>query len=103
MFKRKSREQYRKEKQEVQDEIERCMEKENLLGVRIKALEEKSAEMRSNVYEYLQKHSVAEISQEIAELFIKRIVVYDECNIEVEWNFLENLPEKLLPYQLAIT
>ncbi len=103
VFKRKSREQYRKEKQEVQDEIERCMEKENLLGVRIKALEEKSAEMRSNVYEYLQKHSVAEISQEMAELFIKRIVVYDECNIEVEWNFLENLPEKLLPYQLAIT
>ena len=33
--------------------------------------------------------------------FVKRIVVYDERNLEVEWKFSEDLPEKVREYQLA--
>lgn len=94
VLKRKSGEEYRKENQEIQDEIERCIEMEN-------EIEEKYAKMGHDVYEFLQDHSITEITQEIADRFIKRIVVYNEHNIEVKWNFPENLPKALIEYHLA--
>ena len=37
----------------------------------------------------------------MADRFVKRIVVYDERNLEVEWKFSEELPEEVREYQLA--
>ena len=54
-----------------------------------------------SVYEYLQNHSFTELTQEVVDKFVKRIVVYDERNLEVEWKFSEDLPEKVREYQLA--
>lgn len=38
----------------------------------------------------LQYYSFKELTQEVADRFIKRVIVYDEKNIEVEWKFSES-------------
>ena len=58
-------------------------------------------ESGADVYEYLQNHSFTELTQEVVDRFVKRIVVYDERNLEVEWKFSEELPEEVREYQLA--
>jgi len=71
------------------------------LEKRIKTLRERVPESGADVYEYLQNHSFTELTKEVVDKFVKRIVVYDERNLEVEWKFSEDLPEKVREYQLA--
>ena len=56
----------------------------------------------SGVYEYMQNHCFTELSKEIVDRFINKIVVYDERSIEVEWNFQQALSGALFQYQLAL-
>ena len=55
----------------------------------------------ADAYEYLQNCSFTELTREVADRFVKKIVVCDEQNIKVEWNFSVNLPEEIREYQLA--
>ena len=71
------------------------------LEKRIGTLREGGSESGTEVYEYLQKHSFTELTQEVVDKFVKRIVVYDEWNLEVEWTFSEELPEEVREYPLA--
>lgn len=102
VFKKKGREEYIEEKQKLQEQIEQYMDMEEEMDKRIETLKAKLIEIESDVYEYLQNHSFTELTEEIVDKFIKRIVIYDESNIKVEWNFSEKLPETLIQYQLAM-
>ena len=101
VFKVKSRADYIEEKREFEKQEEYCRGMLDVLEKRIGELREMLSESETDVYEYLQNHSFTELTQEVADRFVKRIVVYDERNLEVEWKFSEELPEEVREYQLA--
>ena len=72
------------------------------LEKRIGILRERVSELGVDIYEYLQNHSFTELTQEVVDKFVKRIVVYDERNLEVEWKFSEEFPEEVREYQPAL-
>ena len=94
VFKSKSKDDYIKEKQKLQEEIGRCMDMQQELEGHIQTLKDKISDGKFGIYEYVQNHSLTELTKEIVDRFVKRIVIYDERNIEVEWNFSEKLSEK---------
>lgn len=101
VFKGKSRSDYIEEKGRLKKQEEDCMDLSYGLEKRIGTLRERFPQSGADAYEYLQDYSFTELTQEMADRFVKKIVVYDEQNIEVEWNFSEELPEEVLGYQLA--
>lgn len=101
VFKKRSKDDYIEEKRELKKQEECYMNLSDGLEKRIRTLQEVLSESGTDVYEYLQNRSLTEFTQEAADRFVKRIVVYDEWNIEVEWNFSEKLPEEVREYQLA--
>lgn len=101
VFKEKSRADYIEEKREFEKQEEQCRGLLDDLGKRIGTLRKRVSESGADVYEYLQNHSFTELTQEVVDRFVKRIVVYDERNLEVEWKFSEELPEEVREYQLA--
>lgn len=101
VFKKRNKDGYIEEKRELKKQEECYMNLSDGLEKRIRTLQEVLSESGTDVYEYLQNRSLTEFTQEIADRFVKRIVVYDEWNIEVEWNFSEKLPEEVREYQLA--
>ena len=101
IFKKRSKDDYIEEKRELKKQEECYMNLSDGLEKRIRTLQEVLSETGTDVYEYLQNRSLTELTQEVADRFVKRIVVYDEWNIEVEWNFSEKLPEEVREYQLA--
>lgn len=101
VFKKRNKDDYIEEKRELKKQEECYMDLSDDLEKRIKTLQEMLSESGTDVYEYLQNRSLTELTQEVADRFVKRIVVYDEWNIEVEWNFSEKLPEEVREYQLA--
>lgn len=101
VFKKRSKDDYIEEKRELKKQEECYMNLLDGLEKRIRTLQEVLSESVTDVYEYLQNRSLTELTQEVADRFVKRIVVYDEWNIEVEWNFSEKLPEEVREYQLA--
>lgn len=101
VFKKRSKDDYIEEKRELKKQEECFMNLSDDLEKRIRTLQEVLSESVTDVYEYLQNRSLTELTQEVADRFVKRIVVYDEWNIEVEWNFSEKLPEEVREYQLA--
>lgn len=101
VFKKRSKDDYIEEKRELKKQEECYMNLSDGLEKRIRTLQEVLSESVTDVYEYLQNRSLTELTQEVADRFVKRIVVYDEWNIDVEWNFTEKLPEEVREYQLA--
>lgn len=121
VFKEKSRADYIEEKREFEKQEEQCRGLLDDLEKRIRTLRKRVSESGAEVYEYLQNHtlldevhppegpvlrcalgySFTELTQEVVDRFVKRIVVYDERNLEVEWKFSEELPEEVREYQLA--
>lgn len=101
VFKKRSKDDYIEEKRELKKQEECYMDLSDDLEKRIRTLQEVLSESGTDVYEYLQNRSLTELTQEVADRFVKRIVVYDEWNIDVEWNFSEKLPEEVREYQLA--
>lgn len=101
VFKKRSKDDYIEEKRELKKQEECFMNLSDDLEKRIRTLQEVLSESVTDVYEYLQNRSLTELTQEVADRFVKRIVVYDEWNVEVEWNFSEKLPEEVREYQLA--
>lgn len=101
VFKEKSRADYIEEKREFEKQEEQCRGLLDDLERRIGTLRKRVSESGAEVYEYLQNHSFTELTQEVVDRFVKRIVVYDERNLEVEWKFSEELPEEVREYQLA--
>ena len=101
VFKEKSRVDYIEEKREFEKQEEQCRGLLDALEKRIGILGERVSESGADIYEYLQNHSFTELTQEVVDKFVKRIVVYDERNLEVEWKFSEELPEEVREYQLA--
>ena len=101
VFKEKSRADYIEEKREFEKQEEQCRGLLDDLEKRIGTLRKRVSESGAEVYEYLQNHSFTELTQEVVDRFVKRIVVYDERNLEVEWKFSEELPEEVREYQLA--
>lgn len=101
VFKKRSKDNYIEEKRELKKQEECYMDLSDDLEKRIRTLQDMLSEPGADVYEYLQNRSLTELTQEVADRFVKRIVVYDEWNIDVEWNFLEKLPEEIREYQLA--
>lgn len=121
VFKEKSRADYIEKKREFEKQEEYCRGLLETLEKRIGTLREMLSESGADVYEYLQNHtlldevhppegpvlrcalgySFTELTQEVVDRFVKKIVVYDERNLEVEWKFAEELPEEVREYQLA--
>lgn len=101
VFKKRSKDDYIEEKRELEKQEECYMNLSDGLEKRIRTLQEVLSESETDVYEYLQNRSLTELTQEVADRFVKRIVVYDEWNIEVEWIFSEKLPEEVREYQFA--
>ena len=101
VFKEKSRADYIEEKREFEKQEEQCRGLLDALEKRIGILRERVSELGVDIYEYLQNHSFTELTQEVVDKFVKRIVVYDERNLEVEWKFSEELPEEVREYQPA--
>ena len=101
VFQAIGREEYVKEKKNLQEQIECCKDRKEISDKRIKILKTRIGDGECGVYEYMQDHSFTELTKEIVDRFIKRIVVYDEKSIEVEWNFPQNLSGVLFQYQLA--
>ena len=98
VFKKRSKDNYIEEKRELKKQEECYMNLSDGLEKRIRTLQEVLSESGTDVYEYLQNRSLTEFTQEVADRFVKRIVVYDEWNIDVEWNFSEKLPEEVREY-----
>ncbi|MDE7333444.1 MAG: recombinase family protein [Lachnospiraceae bacterium] len=98
----KGRNDYIKEKQEIQEQIKLCMDMQQELDGHIRIIKGKINGEKSDIYRDVQNHNLNELTQELADRFIKKIVVYDERNIEVEWNFPEKLPEELLQHHFAV-
>lgn len=101
VFKEKSRADYIEEKREFEKQEAHCRDLLDALEKRIGTLRERVSKSGTDVYEYLQNHSFTQLTREVVDKFVKRIVVYDERNLEVEWNFAEELPEKVREYQIA--
>ena len=102
VFKEKSRTDYIEEKREFEKQGEQCRGLLDALEKRIGILRERVSESGVDIYEYLQNHSFTKLTQEVVDKFVKRIVVYDERNLEVEWKFSEEFPEEVREYQLAL-
>ena len=101
VFQAIGREEYVKDKKNLQEQIECCKDRKEISDKRIKMLKIRIGDGECGVYEYMQDHSFTELTKEIVDRFIKRIVIYDEKSIEVEWNFPQNLSGVLFQYQLA--
>lgn len=102
VFKKRSKDDYIEEKRELKKQEECYMDLSDDLKKCIRTLQEVLSKSGTDVYEYLQNRSFMGFTQEVADRFVKRIVVYDEQNIEVEWKFSEDLPEEVREYQLAL-
>ncbi|MDE7184104.1 MAG: recombinase family protein [Lachnospiraceae bacterium] len=85
-FQKRSRADYITEKRKLEKQEARCMDVLDGLEKRIGTLRERLSESGAGGYEYLQDHSFTELTQEVVDRFVKKIVVYDEQNIEVTWN-----------------
>lgn len=90
---RKGREDYIKEKQELQERVKQCMDMQQKLDGCIQTLKDKITEEKAGIHEYVLSHGLTELTKEIVDRFVKKIVIYDERNIEVEWNLAEISPE----------
>lgn len=101
VFQAIGREEYVKGKKDLQERIECCKDRKETSDKCIKMLQTRSGNEECRVYEYMQDHSFTELTKEIVDMFIKRIVIYDEKSIEVEWNFSKKLADALFQYQLA--
>lgn len=101
-FKEKSREDYLKERQDLQDETARMEEKKKIVKEKLKLLSRVVNAQESEVLEYINKDTTIKFTQEMADRFLKKVIVCDESNIEIEWNASAELPKELMEYQLTI-
>jgi len=101
VFKKRSKTDYIEEKEKLQKQEACSQNLADRLEKRIGTLRELISGSGADVYEYLQSCSFTELTQEVADRFVKKIVVCDEQNIKVEWNFYVNLPEEIREYQIA--
>lgn len=73
----------------LQEEADRQADMQQELDSCTQTLKVKISEEKSGIYEYVQNHGLTELTKEIADRFVKKIVIYDKRNIEVEWNLAE--------------
>ena len=97
-----SRDEYQQEKKKLEDDKKKCEDLLKELNERIEKLTIDAGMKKSDAWEYVLNHSFTELTQDIVNEFLKKIVIYDEKHIEIEWNFSKQLPERLLQYQMAI-
>lgn len=90
---RKGREDYIKERQKLQEKIKQCMDMQQEMDGYMQTLKDKISEEESGIHEYVLSHGLTELTKEVVDRFVKKIVIYDEKNIEVEWNLDEISPE----------
>lgn len=90
---RKGREDYIKERQKLQEKIKQCMDIQQEMDGCMQMLRDKISEEESGIHEYVLRYGLTELTKEIVDRFVKKIVIYDEKNIEVEWNLDEISPE----------
>ena len=101
VFKKRSKTDYIEEKEKLQKQEACSRNLTDRLEKRIGTLRKLLSGSGADAYEYLQNCSFTELTREVADRFVKKIVVCDEQNIKVEWNFSVNLPEEIREYQLA--
>ncbi len=95
-----NRDSYIEKRQKLQQQTVQYTDMRKKLDMRIETLERKFPDREMDVNAYLQGYNFTELTQEVADRFIKRVIVYDEKNIEVEWKFSESFSEELHEFML---
>lgn len=101
-FRKIDRAEYLEKKENLQEQIinQNCMLSE--VAERIERMRQILDMEELTLYEYVKSNGLSALTKDVVNRFVKRIVIYDENHIEVEWNYSEKLSEKLLQYQFAI-
>lgn len=95
VFEAISKDEYVEEKKNLRERIKCCKDRQEVSDERIKMLMTRIGNGECGVYEYMQDHSFTKLTKGLVDRFVKRIVVYDEKRIEVEWNFPQELSDAL--------
>ncbi len=93
VLKHRSRAGYIAEKRELQKQERHYMDLSDELAERMGTLKERLSGAEADVYGYLPGYGDMGLTQEVVDKYVKKVVVYDEHNIEVEWDFPGGLPE----------
>lgn len=102
VYKQISKERYQQEKKKLDDDKEECERLLIELDRRIEKLKRDACMEEPEVWKYIRNHSFTELTEDIVNEFLKKIVIYDEKHIEIEWNFSKQLQERLQQYQFAM-
>lgn len=102
VYKKIGKEEYQQGKKKLDYDKEECEKLLIELNDRIKKLKRDVCMEEPEVWEYIRNHSFTEITQDIVNKFLKKVVIYDEKHIEIEWNFSKQLPKRLWQYQFVM-
>ncbi len=82
-----SKEEYLKKASEITKTIELLTTKETDQKYKLTKLEEEYQSIEDDMKQILRYSSIAELTQEVVDTFIKRVYVYKGKRVEIEWNF----------------
>ena len=86
-FREHGREEYRIRAGELTRRISDLSVKENEASERLAAAERECAEAAEDMKQIVRRSHIEELTQEAVDTFIRRICVYNDKRIEIEWNF----------------
>jgi len=82
-----SRESYRKKADGLSEQIANLSVKESEASRELLQLEEEYQKLEEDMKQIIRYSHLEELTQEVVDIFIKRIYVYRDKRVEIEWNF----------------
>ena len=82
-----SEEEYQKKVKEIENKRRSLSEKQEEIVLKRDRLEEEYRKTEADMKQIIRYSHIEELSQEIVDIFIKKIYVYKDKRVEVEWNF----------------
>lgn len=81
--------EYRERVGELTEELSSLSVKQEKLQYELDCMEEESRRYEEDMKQIIRYSHMEELTQEMVDVFIKKISVYKDKNVEIEWNFNE--------------
>ncbi len=85
-----SEEEYQKKVKEIENKKQLLSEKQKELVLKFDRLEEEYRKTEADMKQMIRYSHMEKLTQEIVDIFIKKIYVYRDKKVEIEWNFRMN-------------
>lgn len=81
---------YRQKADSIKDQISQLSAEEERHGKELERVQEEYSRTEEDMKQVIRYSHLEVLTQEVVDVFIKRIYVYKDKRVEIEWNFREN-------------